>query len=485
MSDAKPNRRKSAARKLEPIDWHEFANDAVLNGNMSTLFHRPPTEDPTTYASSEALLEIEKRSSRPTAGLEPSVESFEATDLTATIVSSQPTMGPTPAVNPPPITRQPISAPVSLPPAVDTPPVLGPRPTVDLVSASAFPQPTLTSKPPVYSGPTVGSKRKIKPIRDVQDALTLAGQVLYKTMYGAPDGARSKSCSKGYRQLAAESHLDKDTVRDLIADFKEKGMVREIGTYNPDTRSSKTYEVLSYKAILQLWRDAGIHFVTTGRQRPEFCTADGDPVRFIPTVGQQSPQLTPTAIPQPTVGTMPPLGLVRTVGSAPSASLVELLQALHQITGAPVDREAGERLIRDCRAEAPDCTVEEILELAWSKAFLCRSGKIENPMGFLITQLPKHFQPEALHAFRDRKRQELESAALIAAREEQRRREYEEELAAMEERQRIRTQVAENHRLEQGIDLWTLLSDPAADEVLKEWARRMLKLGHRYHPGYE
>ena len=57
----KPNRRKPASQKLEPIDWKEYANDAVLNGNMSTLFHRPATEDPSAYASPEALLEIEKR----------------------------------------------------------------------------------------------------------------------------------------------------------------------------------------------------------------------------------------------------------------------------------------------------------------------------------------------------------------------------------------------------------------------------------------
>jgi hypothetical protein len=70
MNPPKPNRRKAGAHKLEPIDWHEYANDAVLNGNMSTLFQRPPTEDPSAYASPEALVEIEKRATR--AGYAPS-----------------------------------------------------------------------------------------------------------------------------------------------------------------------------------------------------------------------------------------------------------------------------------------------------------------------------------------------------------------------------------------------------------------------------
>lgn len=61
MRTLKQSRRKSGANKLEPIDWHEFANDAVLNGNMSTLYRRPPTEDSTGYASPEALAEIDKR----------------------------------------------------------------------------------------------------------------------------------------------------------------------------------------------------------------------------------------------------------------------------------------------------------------------------------------------------------------------------------------------------------------------------------------
>jgi len=71
MSDPSPmnppaNRRKAGANKLEPIDWHEYANDAVLNGNMSTLFQRPPTEDPSAYASPR--LSSKSRSAPPEVG---------------------------------------------------------------------------------------------------------------------------------------------------------------------------------------------------------------------------------------------------------------------------------------------------------------------------------------------------------------------------------------------------------------------------------
>jgi hypothetical protein len=320
-------------------------------------------------------------------------------------------------------------------------------------------------------------RKKIKPIRDVQDALTLAGHVLYKAMYGAPDGARSKSCAKGYRQLAAETHLDKDTVRDLISEFKEKGIVREIGTYDPDTRSAKTYEVLSYKAILQTWRDADLQYVTTGRKRPMFCTASGDLISSVPTVGTK-----------PTVGEQrhirPTVGLIEAPPIPKPNPTPDILTVLRQITGAPVDQEAADRLVSNCRVEAPDCTLDEIIELAWSRAFLCRSGKIDNPIGFLITQVPKFFQGEALASFRLNKRMELEAAAQASAREEDRRREAERETGEVEEAKRLRQEVAERHRSGQGIDLKAVLQDGGADDILKQWASRMIRLGYRYQPEY-
>jgi hypothetical protein len=236
----KPNRRKPGANKLEPIDWHEYANDAVLNGNMSTLFHRPPTEDPSAYASPEALLEIEKRAVRVDPGkrVNAPVAPPSTGGVLQETVAVEPTVG----------TKIDASDPIAAIPAATN---------------ASFPV-SLKSK-------------KVKPLRNVQDALTLAGQILYQAMYGVADGTAARLCAKGYRQLAAETHLDKDTVRDLIVEFKSKGMVREVGSYNPDTRSSKTYEVLSGPAILQMWREAGILFVSSGRQRPEFCTAQGQP----------------------------------------------------------------------------------------------------------------------------------------------------------------------------------------------------------------
>ena len=301
MNPKKQSRRKNTTSKLEPIDWREFANDAVLNGNMSTLYRRPPSEDPSAYASPEAMIEIEKRVIRDAPDAPP-VEALSpvAPELSVPTVGINPPAGEIPAVGSAPIGPTPPASPLI--PTVGTVHTVGSVPTPSRKRPINRPRPTAPTLPTVgivptggtepsdavapAEGviPTVGTRKKVKPIRTVHDALTLAGQVLYRAMLGTHETS-NVSCTKGYRQLAAETHLDKDTVRDLILEFKHKGILHETATYDPDTRLSKTYQVLSHQAVLQAWRDAGIHFVTAGRQRPLFCSASGNLIDFIPTVG--------------------------------------------------------------------------------------------------------------------------------------------------------------------------------------------------------
>ena len=333
MNPKKQSRRKPSATKLEPIDWREFANDAVLNGNMSTLYRRPPTEDASAYASPEAMLEIEKRviRSAPHAELPDEVGASAPTVGTEPPMPPKPTVGKLPAAGSAPTGNEELATggstptvghdqPGNAPPAAGFGPTVGHPSRVGLPPSAALQleptlEPTVPPEPPVSSAPTVGRRstvtlpptegsiptvgqkaKKVKPIRTVHDALTLAGQVLYAAMLGAPQTPNA-SCTKGYRQLAAETHLDKDTVRDLIVEFKQKGIVHETATYDPDTRLSKTYDVRSHDAVLQAWRAAGIRFVTAGRQRPLFCTASGDLLQFTPTVGTE-----------PTMGIVPSVG---------------------------------------------------------------------------------------------------------------------------------------------------------------------------------
>src|SRR5512140_967202 len=161
MNPPKPNRRKPGANKLEPIDWHEYANDAVLNGNMSTLFQRPASEDPSAYASPEALVEIEKRqaaaNSRPSAGL--TGDTACPTDPTPTAVG-EPAEGAGPTVG---------TEPAAVPEAGSHP-----GPHVPGAETGRLTDDEKRSAVPVdRSSVPLGMEKgkKVKPIRDVHDAL--------------------------------------------------------------------------------------------------------------------------------------------------------------------------------------------------------------------------------------------------------------------------------------------------------------------------
>jgi hypothetical protein len=94
----------------------------------------------------------------------------------------------------------------------------------------------------------------------------------------------------------------------------------------------------------------------------------------------------------------------------------ELVNGLHQLL--PVfDNEAATILWNDCRTKAADCTVEEVLHFSEVKAASFRTGKIQNPTGFLLVTVPKCFEGQAFKAFREQERKR---------RAEQQRREEEE-----------------------------------------------------------
>ena len=109
----------------------------------------------------------------------------------------------------------------------------------------------------------------------------------------------------------------------------------------------------------------------------------------------------------------------RNATSSTSALLTfpsELISSLHEISPS-FDNEAGEFLWADCRTRAHDCTAEEVLHFVSAKAALLNTGRIQNPIGFLLAAVPKCFEGESFQVFRKQQ---------ARRREEQRRREEEE-----------------------------------------------------------
>lgn len=145
-----------------------------------------------------------------------------------------------------------------------------------------------------------------------------------------------------------------------------------------------------------------------------------------------------------------------TLLSAPS----RIVAVLHQLV-SPVDDEAAFTLWNECRARVPDCTPEEVAYFVQAKAAVIKGGRIQNPIGFLISAVPKCFEGESFRRFR------LEQTRL---KEEQRRREEEER----QRQQAVEAEINEFRREEEarqkGERLLPTLSDEE-QEALYQQAR--------------
>jgi len=116
---------------------------------------------------------------------------------------------------------------------------------------------------------------------------------------------------------------------------------------------------------------------------------------------------------------------------------------------ATPDDDAIRTIVANSRKVAPDATIEEIVHFIHEKGQTLKSGKIGNPLVYLIVYVPKCLQPGALGAYRAEMRVERERMAEAAR-------------CAEVEVQRLHAEWA------------TWLTDPAVSEEEKTWVRQML-----------
>ena len=106
-------------------------------------------------------------------------------------------------------------------------------------------------------------------------------------------------------------------------------------------------------------------------------------------------------------------------------------------------------ILANCRRYAPDATIEEITHFIREKGKVTRSGKIANPLAFLIVYVPKCFAGDSLAAYR-REAQRIHEQEQFLARE-------------------LEAQMTQEKAVQQAV-----LNDPLASEEDKRWARRFL-----------
>jgi hypothetical protein len=113
------------------------------------------------------------------------------------------------------------------------------------------------------------------------------------------------------------------------------------------------------------------------------------------------------------VGEIPThLGKDKKASETTSSSSV-IYEALSQF--GSVDDDVLKRLTETCRNAASDCTSDEIVHFIREKAALIRAGRISNPIGFLLTAVPKCFSGDTFRFYRAEQIRRREAEAIAAA----------------------------------------------------------------------
>ena len=300
--------------------------------------------------------------------------------------------------------------------------------------------------------PSRGRSNRIRRATRVQDGHSLGEQALYDALWQAarpysPDG---RAITIGYRGMSGLSRLTVNNCKANIRALIQKLAVSELSPFSH--ARGTTYLVYNFTAILQrrkavgfthCIRSRGVVFVDPDIGAPLTTSThskSGTPDSGTPKTSAV-PESDKTGAPGPDRSGIPhadapkhrnrPSHLTQqgTTTSFPAVptQLTKGLQALIPV----IDEEALITLWTECRARVADCTAEEVLHFAETKACMFATGKIQNPVGFLLTVVPKCFEGEAFVNFREEARRREENRQK-AERERDQTRRAEEELARRE-----------------------------------------------------
>jgi len=306
--------------------------------------------------------------------------------------------------------------------------------------------------------------------RVVQDAHTIWEQTLYDALWamGAGESNGPKVVCAGYRTLAAKTRFGDKTIKRNLRSLEEKLAIEPIAPEETHTSTGRTYRIYSFRQILDRRRTAGLEWVIRNRQGVSLTSI---PINFstrasgttqppvvkvnagviVPPGGTQSPVSMLSPPPRATVSDDPVVRqtthLVKSLEKnkdKPSSSESPLIiEALRDSIGV-IDDDAARRISTKCRENVMDATDDEISYFIRIQAKrIIRMRGVDNPIGLLITQVPKCFQGESFRQFRE-------------AEEKQRQAEF-----------RRREQWYQEAR--------TIIENPNSSDADKEWAQLTLQ----------
>lgn len=265
----------------------------------------------------------------------------------------------------------------------------------------------------------------------VQDGHTSNEQKLYEYLWtrGSPYDDISRRVSIGFRTLADRVRMARASAQKNLRGLVEKLAVEVIETFDVTSSKAPTYRVFNYTEILRRRESAGMIWYVRRTQAVRFVDPSGrEVIRSVQnTPGLElisSPGIEIAPDPGQIIGPSPGRNLrgspglelgppirekeyeeIETKTSTSSdfplpSILIEGLQRL----ALGFDEEAAIALWRNSRNRAPDCTADEILHFTAVKAATAKTGKIQNPVGFLLVAVPKCFEGQAFKTFREQDR---------------------------------------------------------------------------------
>lgn len=268
-------------------------------------------------------------------------------------------------------------------------------------------------------------RQKIRQAIDVQDGHSTGEQILYQALWRSAhfETEHTRLITIGYGGMHDLVKLDKTNCKKNITSLIQKLAVDVIGKYSVRKNQGNTYRVYSYSAILERRKCAGMTYVVRANG-VRFVTPSGVPLTEITKNSHTSDipiseSYKTHDLPRGSLRTAPlvdsPTGPVGNLHTAlkeqeldntgkktTSSSASAPSDLIHEITKIfpAIDNSAVESLWYNCRSRAADCKPEEVLYFIESKLPLIDRGKVLNPIGFILSTVPRCFEGETFQSFR-------------------------------------------------------------------------------------
>jgi hypothetical protein len=287
--------------------------------------------------------------------------------------------------------------------------------------------------------PHGGRRYKIHDCTLVQHGHSLGETALYKTLWdaGETQADGTKLVTMGWRTMAHLAGMSDKSAKRNTRSLIGKLAIEQIGDEISETRTGRTYRIYSFAQILGKRKNEGMVRSKWDKGR-RFVQEDGSTITLslkaviadqsadstvvkVSTVDKTSTgtmdKTTPVPMDKMSPGTMDILStplrslLRKQQGIKTSSSERQpIVQALAQY-GTP-DDQAVDQLWRACLVVCPDATADEVVRLIDEKGRqIARNRSVKNPIGFLLTAVPKCFRPESIAVLRQQRQRVLQLEA--------------------------------------------------------------------------